>query len=225
MKDFHNIKIAIVDDHPVVRRGITSFLGDESYIEIIGEAATAEEAIELIRNKNPDVSIIDICLGDPVNGLQLLRSLNLKFSGIKVLVLSIFEDSVYAERVRELGGRGYLQKNRGPHLIVEGIKRIYEGKTFFPDDYKYLLVESVEQTSHNEFEKHIAKALTTRELIIFQLFGEGYETNDIAKRLNLSKHTVDSHRKNIKSKLGITRNNELVRMAAQWNISNMKKPI
>lgn len=218
------IRIVIVDDHPVVRRGIASFIEDEHEIAIIGEAADAVEAASLLQEVFPDVAVIDICLGDPVNGMQLLRSLNLRVSGLKVLVLSMYDDSIYAERVRALGARGYLQKNRGPHMIVEGIKRIFGGRTFFPDDYKHLIAHSnaVEPT---EQEKLIIQSLTTRELLIFQLFGEGFESNDIAKRLELSKHTVDSHRKNIKSKLGITRNNELVRLAVQWNISNMKKPV
>ncbi len=136
----------------------------------------------------------------------------------------MYDDAVYAERVRSLGARGYLQKNRGPHMIVEGIKKIITGRTFFPEDYKHL-IENSHLSEPTEQEKQIIQSLTTRELLIFQLFGEGYESTDIARRLDLSKHTVDSHRKNIKSKLGITRNNELVRLAVQWNISTMKKPV
>ncbi len=218
------IRIVIIDDHPVVRRGIASFIEDEEGITIIGEAADAEEGKQLLQDVFPDVAVIDICLGDPINGIELLRSLNLRLSGLKVLVLSMYDDAVYAERVRTLGARGYLQKNRGPHMIVEGIKKIFGGRSFFPEDYKHL-IENSHSSEPTEQEKQIIQSLTTRELLIFQLFGEGYESTDIAKRLELSKHTVDSHRKNIKSKLGITRNNELVRLAVQWNISTMKKPV
>jgi DNA-binding NarL/FixJ family response regulator len=218
------IRTVIVDDHPVVRRGIASFIEDEHEIQIVGEAADSDEASALLREIAVDVALIDICLGDPINGMQLLKSLNLRMSGLKVLVLSMYDDAVYAEKVRALGARGYLQKNRGPQMIVEGIKRIYAGRTFFPDDYGYLL-DSSSPSEPTEQELSIIQSLTTRELVIFQLFGEGFECLDIAKRLNLSKHTVDSHRKNIKSKLGITRNNELVRLAVQWNISNLKKPV
>lgn len=218
------IRIAIIDDHPVVRRGIASFIDDEDGITIIGEAADADEALKLLKEVSVDVALIDICLGDPVNGIELLRSLNLRNSGLNVLVLSMYDDAVYAERVRALGARGYLQKNRGPHMIVEGIKKIFSGRTFFPEDYTHL-IDNARLSEPTEQEKLIIQSLTTRELLIFQLFGEGYESTDIAKRLDLSKHTVDSHRKNIKSKLGITRNNELVRLAVQWNISNLKKPV
>ncbi len=218
------IRTVIIDDHPVVRRGIASFIEDEDEIAIIGEASDAGEGARILKEVLPDVAVIDICLGDPVSGLELIRLLNLRHSDLRVLVLSMYDDSIYAEKVRALGAMGYLQKNRGPQMIVEGIKRIFSGRTFFPDDYQHL-IDNSHPYEPTEQEKLIVQSLTTRELLIFQLFGEGYESTDIAKRLALSKHTVDSHRKNIKSKLGITRNNELVRLAVQWNISHMKKPV
>jgi len=216
------IKVVIVDDHPVVRKGIESFIEDEDDILIVGEAANQTEALVVLEDSRPDVAVVDICLENSTNGLELLKIMRDRFPDIRVLILSMYDEMIYAERAQNLGARGYLQKNKGPKMIVDAIKAIMAGGTFFSNAAREGAA-ALNERPLDEREKLIIASLTNRELEIFQLFGEGFETNDIAKRLSLSKHTVDSHRKNIKEKLKITKNNELVMIAAQWVLSNLKK--
>ena len=216
------IKVVIVDDHPVVRKGIESFIEDEDEIEIVGEAPGPSEALKLVETTSPDVTVVDICLEDDASGLDLIKTLRDTFPEVKVLVLSMYDEEIYSERARSLGAKGYLQKNKGPKMIVDAIKEIMAGGTFFthgPGENEITLVGK----SPRDRGKLIVHSLSNRELEIFQLFGQGLETNDIAARLNLSKHTVDSHRKNIKEKLKIPRNNELVMIATHWVRENLKK--
>lgn len=218
----NSIKVVIVDDHPVVRKGIESFIEDEDDISIVGEAANTVDAVGVIETVRPDVAVVDISLDDSSSGLDLLKILRERFPEIRVLVLSMYDEMIYAERALNLGAKGYLQKNKGPKMIVDAIKEIMAGGTFFTHTFN-ALVPGLSDRPLDDREVFIISELTNRELEVFQLFGEGFETNDIAKKLNLSKHTIDSHRKNIKEKLKLTKNNELVMIAAQWVLNHMKK--
>jgi DNA-binding NarL/FixJ family response regulator len=218
----NSIKVVIVDDHPVVRKGIESFIEDEDDISIVGEAANTADAIGVIENIRPDIAVVDISLDDSSSGLDLLKVLKERFPEIRVLVLSMYDEMIYAERAFNLGARGYLQKNKGPKMIVDAIKEIMAGGTFFTHTFNSS-IPGLSDRPLDDREVCIIRELTNRELEVFQLFGEGFETNDIAKKLNLSKHTIDSHRKNIKEKLKLSKNNELVMIAAQWVLNNMKK--
>ncbi len=220
--DSGKIKVVIVDDHPIVRKGIESFIEDEDDVEIVGEASSPGEALILVEATAPDVAVVDICLEDDASGLDLIKTLRDGFPEVKVLVLSMYDEEIYSDRARSLGAKGYLQKNKGPKMIVDAIKEIVAGGTFFthgPGENEI----SIADKAPRDRGKLIVHSLSNRELEIFQLFGQGLETNDIASRLNLSKHTVDSHRKNIKDKLKIPRNNELVMIATHWVSENMKK--
>ncbi len=217
------IRVVIVDDHPVVRKGIESFIEDEGDFSIVGEAANVPEALIVLEEARPDVAVVDICLDNSAQGLELLKIMRDLFPGIRVLILSMYDEMIYAERAQLLGARGYLQKNKGPKMIVEAIKEIMNGGTFFSPREVGEKGTVLNNRPLDEREKLIIASLTNRELEIFQLFGEGFETNDIARRLSLSKHTVDSHRKNIKEKLKISKNNELVMIAAQWVMNNLKQ--
>lgn len=218
----NSIKVVIVDDHPVVRKGIESFIEDEDDISIVGEAANTVDAVGVIETVRPDVAVVDISLDDSSSGLDLLKILRERFPEIRVLVLSMYDEMIYAERALNLGAKGYLQKNKGPKMIVDAIKEIMAGGTFFTHTFN-ASVPGLSDRPLDDREVFIISELTNRELEVFQLFGEGFETNDIAKKLNLSKHTIDSHRKNIKEKLKLTKNNELVMIAAQWVLNHMKK--
>ena len=216
------IKVVIVDDHPIVRKGIESFIEDEDDVEIVGEASAPREALMLVEKTSPDVAVVDICLEEDASGLDLIKTLRDTIPEVKVLVLSMYDEEIYSDRARSLGAKGYLQKNKGPKMIVDAIKAIVSGGSFFTHGPGESAVGLADKAPRDRG-KLIVHSLSNRELEIFQLFGQGLETNDIAARLNLSKHTVDSHRKNIKDKLKIPRNNELVMIATHWVSENMKK--
>ena len=209
-----SIKVVIVDDHPVVRKGIESFIEDEDGITIVGEAANTRDALSVLQSTMPDIAVVDISLSESSSGLDLIKIMRSKFPRIKVLVLSMFDEALYAERAQSLGARGYIQKNKGPKMIVDAIKEIHAGGTFF---------ENVPARPHDDQGKLVLDALSDREFEVFQLYGEGLDTVKIAQKLKLSKYTVDSHRRNIKIKLKIPNNNALVMIATQWVLDNVKK--
>ena len=207
------VKILIVDDHPLVREGLALRISLHSDLEVCGEADSEEQAMELVRQMQPDLVLVDISLKSG-HGLELIKRIHSLAPTVKVLVISGFEESLYAERAFRAGALGYLNKQESNERMIEAIRAVLAGHRFVTPAMSRRLVEQVLGTSVNH--RTPIEQLTNRELEIFHMIGQGIKTSDIAERLFLSTHTIDTHRENIKRKLTISSAAELTRAAVQW---------
>ncbi len=212
------IKIMLVDDHPLVRQGISKIIDKVEDMEICAEAGTAGEAVTLIARNEPDIVIADISLEGEANGIDLVKAIKERYGYIKVLVLSMFDETVYAERAIRAGARGYMTKKEAPSNVVNAIRIILKGELYLTGGITGKIIDKLLHTSSDASQTPV-DLLTDREFEIFQLVGNGFGTGEIAKKLNLSVNTIESHRKKIKDKLGIKKGPELVKSAVQWVIS------
>jgi DNA-binding NarL/FixJ family response regulator len=207
----------IVDDHPMMRDGLTMRISSQDDMEVCGEAATENTAVELIRQLCPDLVLIDISLKEG-NGIELVKRIRLLNAATKMLVVSTFEESLYAERALRAGALGYLNKNESNEKLIEAIRTVLRGD-------RYVSAETTQRLVSQALGKRAVmddplETLTDRELEVFRLIGLGVTTSAIADQLFLSTHTVDTHRENIKKKLGAKTGAELNRQAIQSMLEN-----
>ncbi|MFZ2276702.1 MAG: response regulator transcription factor [Prosthecobacter sp.] len=207
-------RILIVDDHPIFRKGIAMLLDHEDDIIICGEAETATEALGLVERHEFDLVIADISLKD-INGIELVKSLKVLKPHLPVLVLSMHDESLYAERALRAGARGYLMKQAPPDQVVAAIRHVLSGELYLSAAANLLMLNSF-VTGRESNSKSSVEKLSDRELEIFELLGQGRGTSMIAHDLRLSVKTVEAHRSHIKTKLGIHTAPELVRAAVEW---------
>lgn len=206
-------RIYIVDDHPMMRDGLRQLVAGERDLEVCGEADDAAPALEGIAAAQPDIAIVDITLRTG-SGLELIKDLHLRHPDLSVLVLSMHDESLYAERVLRAGGRGYIMKQEGGKKILEAIRRVVEGRTYVSDRMASAIVD-IFSGRRAENASPVEK-LSDREFEVFQLIGRGLGTKDIAGRLHVSVKTVEVHRVNIKTKLKIGTAAELIHYAVRW---------
>ena len=205
-------RIMIVDDHPMMRDGLTMRISSQSDMVVCGEAATEDEAVELVKQLCPDLVLIDISLKEG-NGIELVKRVRLLNATTKMLVVSTFQESLYAERALRAGALGYLNKQESNEKLLEAIRTVLQGDRYVSDETTQRLVSLA--LGKRAFTDDPLEALTDRELEIFRLIGAGVSTSGIADQLFLSTHTVDTHRENIKKKLGVKSGAELNRQAMQ----------
>ena len=206
--------ILIVDDHPIFRKGIAMLLENESDIIISGEAETAAQAMGLVTKLKLDLVITDISLKD-TNGIELVKSLKALLPHLPVLVLSMHDESLYAERSLRAGARGYLMKQAPPDQVIAAIRQVLRGELYLSSAANLLMLSSFVSGKESSSKSSVDK-LSDRELEIFELLGKGRGTSMIAHDLRLSIKTIEAHRSHIKSKLGLTTAPELVRAAVEW---------
>jgi len=206
--------ILIADDHPVLRRGLAALIESEPDLSVCGEAATRAAALKAIRATRPDLVIVDLLLGDD-DGLDLIKAMKIHHPKIPALVLSMHDESVYAERSLQAGAMGFVSKQQLDETLLLAIRRVLKGEMYLSEKLearlamKYLGGETMETDASLE-------ALSDRELQVFRLIGEGHSTRQIAKLLNLSVKTIESHLEHIKHKLTLTSSVELAQRAIQW---------
>ena len=203
-------RIMIVDDHPMMRDGLTMRISSQSDMVVCGEAATEDEAVELVKQLCPDLVLIDISLKEG-NGIELVKRVRLLNATTKMLVVSTFQESLYAERALRAGALGYLNKQETNEKLLEAIRTVLQGDRYVSAETTQRLVSLA--LGKRAFTDDPLEALTDRELEIFRLIGAGVSTSGIADQLFLSTHTVDTHRENIKKKLGVKSGAELNRQA------------
>jgi DNA-binding NarL/FixJ family response regulator len=213
-------RILIVDDHPMMRDGLRQLIANEPDLEVCGEAEDAATALALAGSLKPDIAIVDITLRS-TNGLELIKDLHIRAPKIAVLVLSMHDESLYAERVLRAGGRGYIMKQEGGKKIIEGLRQIAAGRTFVSEAISARILNSF--SGHTQ-DKSPVESLTDREFEVFQLIGEGLSTSDMAQKLCVSVKTIEVHRVNIKTKLGVPTAPELIRFAVRWLESGQADP-
>ena len=207
-------RILIVDDHPMMREGLAQLIEHEADLSAAFQANSAAQALEAIALQKPDLALIDISLPDK-NGLELIKDLQTLYPDLPTLVVSMHDESLYAERVLRAGGRGYIMKQEGGKKLMEAIRHVLSGQIYVSDKISAKILETFSgrhaDTAHSPVER-----LSDREFEVFQLIGQGQGTRHIAQTLHLSVKTVEVHRANIKRKLGLKGANELVRYAIRW---------
>lgn len=205
--------VVIIDDHPLVREGIALRLQAQPGIEVVGAAATQDEGLKLVKTLKPDLAIVDLSL-ESGDGLALLQQIRVHCPQTKTLAVSGFQESLYAERCMRAGAAGYLNKQESNQNLVDAVRTVLAGKRFMSPWLSERLVSlTLEGPTESD---DPTDRLTTRELEVFRLIGEGVPIAKIADRLYLSTHTIDTHRENIKRKLGLKNAAELSRRAVQW---------
>jgi DNA-binding NarL/FixJ family response regulator len=208
-------RILIVDDHPLFRHGIADLINAEPDLEICGEADSAPAALEGIRRHSPDLVTIDISLRG-ANGIELLKSIRAEHARLPLLVLSMHDESLYALRALRAGARGYIMKQEALDRVMSAIRQVLRGDLYVSPSMSGRMIEEFVQGSSGAAGASIADKLTDRELEILQLIGQGHGVQQIARELNLSAKTVETHRAHIKEKLNFQTARELARFAVQW---------
>lgn len=210
-------RVFIVDDHPAVREGLGMRFTSQPDMEVCGEAGGVDEALRSIKETRPDLVVVDIQLKDG-DGLELVKRLRGYDESIRILVWSMYPDSLYARRALNAGALGYINKENTTGRIVDAARRVAEGKIYLTEEIadRVLggLVGGSRSITSSPFE-----SLSDRELQVFRLIGEGLATRQIAARLHLSSHTIDTHRQRIKQKLNVETATELLRMATRWVVN------
>lgn len=207
------VRILLVDDHPLVREGIATRLLLQKDIEVCGEAENEDEALEKVKTLNPDLVIVDMALKQG-HGLDVIKRIKSRFPQVKMLVVSGFQESLYAERALRAGALGYLNKQQSNEKLVEAVRTVLDGRRFVSQELVDRLFSQVLDGADQA--KMPIETLSNRELEIFRMIGEGLTTGTIADQLFLSTHTIDSHREHIKRKLGLANAGELSRAAVEW---------
>jgi DNA-binding NarL/FixJ family response regulator len=203
-------RVLVVDDHEIVRLGIRQLISTESDLIVCGEAATAEEALTLSRTALPDLAIVDLCL-DKTPGLELVRQLHEASPELPVLVLSMHDEALFAERAIRAGARGYIMKKGAIVGLVHAMRELLSGRVYASESVSQGLLRGLGDTGASRRDPLVA--LTDRELEVFEMIGRGINTATIADNLGLSIKTIETYRSNIKQKLNLRDATELIRVA------------
>ena len=208
----HTASIMIVDDHPLVRDGFRQLIDSESGFSLCCEAGTMSEALQLLTDYSPDLAIIDLSLPDG-NGLDLIKRMHSQYPQLPILVYSMHDVDMFADLALSAGAKGYINKQEAGEQVLIAARHVLSGKIYLsPLDTQDHLQSRADNTQNP------VESLSNRELGVFELIGHGMSTGDIAEKLHLSVKTIESHRANIKSKLGLHSAGELVRRAVQWTL-------
>ena len=202
-----------MDDHPILREGISQLISREDDMEVCGEAEDATGALKVAQETNPDVALVDISLKDS-NGIDLIRDMLARWPKMPILVLSMHSEAFYAERVFKLGARGYLTKGEPGTKVIEGLRKVLNGDSYVSEQIATRMVDKM--IGGRQGSSFPIDRLSDREFQVFHMIGQGIQSREIAEKLHLSVKTVDTHRENIKTKLKIKDATELLKTAIQW---------
>jgi len=207
-------KILLVDDHPLMRKGLALTLNAETDLEVVAQSESAEEALDAFEKTMPDLVIVDISLPG-MSGLELIKHLLALKPDVAVLVVSRHDEALYAERAIRAGARGYVVKLEAGEVIVKAVRRVLAGGVYVSEEINERLLVGM-ATGRSSMTESPLEVLSDRELEVFELTGRGLGTRDIAERLHLSVKTVESYRARIKNKLNLNTATELMQHAVQW---------
>ena len=204
----------IVDDHPVVRRGLAQLIDREPNLQVCGEAGTVREALQAVADLDPDVVVVDVVLKSG-SGIELVKDIKARRPDLPVLVLSMHDESLFAERALRAGARGYIMKQEATGKLLEAIRRVLKGEVYLSDGMASRMLLSFVGGRAGEGGSAL-ESLTDRELEVFQMIGRGLTTRQIAHDIHLSVKTIETHREHIKKKLGLRNATELLQHATWW---------
>lgn len=208
------IKILIVDDHPILRKGLAMVINQEQDLVVAGEAENAQAALKMIDSVNPDLAIVDLSLPG-IDGIELIKTMKLKYKDLPSLVVSMHDESIYAERALRAGARGYIMKQEAVEKVLVAIRRVVKGEIFVSDKITTKMLETLILSDDKKVSSPV-DLLSNRELTVFRLIGQGFKTSQIASELHLSVKTVESYRSHIKDKLKLDTGTDLMKYAIQW---------
>lgn len=207
-------EVFLVDDHPAIREALTAAINSKIGMAVVGESATAEKAMYFLRRRSPDIVVVDISLGD-AHGLDLIRDIRTQFPDVRVIVFSMHEEHVYAERAIRAGASGYVMKVESPSTVVEAIETVRRGDVHLSRQITSRILGKVIR-QEDYLETSDIERLTDRELTVFEKLGEGLSVREIAGQLDLSRKTVETYRRRAKEKLDFETVAELLQYAVQW---------
>ncbi len=207
--------ILLVDDHPVLREGLGRLIEAEPSLSVCGMAGTVQDALSLVELKKPDLVVTDLTLPGR-NGLELIKDLGAIHPEIPVLVFSMHDELIYAERVLRAGGRGYVMKDTAPERLLDAVRIVLEGGVFASQNVTNHFLKTISGGKGPLKPSFPLERLTDREMEVFELIGHALGNHEIASRLGISPRTLDAHRSHIREKLGLEDGNELTRHAIRW---------
>jgi DNA-binding NarL/FixJ family response regulator len=218
-------KVLIVDDHPIVRQGIKLMIANEPDLEVVGEAQSEREARSAIREFQPDVVIVDISLAQG-DGLELVRDVHAHHPHLPMLVLSMHDELIYAERLLAAGASGYIMKHAASDLLLVALRKVLSGNTYLSDALAQNLnrTRNVGPAGQGVASSDPITRLSNRELQVLNLIGRGQSSREAADGLGLSVKTVETHRQSLKRKLNLATNAQLLQYAINWYASRSKPP-
>lgn len=210
----HRKRIIVVDDHPIMNKGLAQLLNSELGFEVVAQYESGEEMLQNYVDVSPDLAVIDISLPG-MSGLELIKHLKARDYDMKILVVSRHDESLYAQRVIRAGAQGYLMKMEAGDVLLKAIRKILNGGMYVSSEISEKLLMSMASGRKNISESPMDK-LSDRELEVFEMTGKGNSTREIAEKLHLSVKTVESYRARIKTKLNLENATELMRHAVKW---------
>lgn len=210
-------RVLLVDDHPIVRQGLALLIDREADLSVCGEAEGAHSAFRAIETLRPDIVVLDISLSGP-DGLDVLKEIRTKSGSLPVLILSMHDESIYAERAMRAGANGYIMKQEATEKVLIAIRRILQGDVYLSDRLTNTMLQQYVRGAAPTKSSPLLN-LTDRELEVFRLIGEGHGTRQIADQLHLSVKTIESYQAHIKEKLALRNARELVQHAIEWTVN------
>jgi DNA-binding NarL/FixJ family response regulator len=207
-------RVLILDDHPITRYGLIQLINREPDLLVCGDAEDVPQALAAVKSVRPDLVLADITMPGR-SGLEFIKDVQVQHPDVAVLVMSMHDENLYAERVLRAGGRGYIMKNEGGERILEAIRQVLQGRVYVSPNVSAALLDGLTRPRARASQA-VPGVLSDREFEVFQLIGQGLSGRQIGQRLNLSIKTVGTHRQHIKRKLGMRTGPELVRQAVRW---------
>jgi len=214
-------KILLVDDHPMVREWLATLINQQADLEVCGEADNAPKALQLVGLLNPNVAMVDISM-EGGSGIELIKNIKASHPDVLLIVLSMHDEALYAERALRAGARGYIMKREATKGVLQAIRCVLSGKLYLSDKMAMMMAEKLVE-GRLKAEAPVIEKLSDRELEVFQLLGRGYSTRQIADELHVSFKTVQAFCARIKEKLNIVSANELLREAVRWHDGQQEK--
>jgi DNA-binding NarL/FixJ family response regulator len=210
-------RILVVDDHPIIRQGLALLINREPDLVVCGEAEEATGAMHVLNSSRPDILIVDISLNGP-DGLDLLKNIRTTRASLPVLILSMHDESIYAERALRAGANGYIMKAEATEKVLVAVRRILNGEIYVSERIANKMLK-LYITGSGSLRNSTIADLSDRELEVFRLIGEGHGTRQISEELHISVKTVESYQAHIKEKLSLRSARELMQRAIQWSMN------
>lgn len=208
-------RFLVVDDHPVFRQGLVALIHSEPSFQVIAEAGSSAEALEGLRREQPEIALVDISLKNE-NGLDLVRTIRAEFPAVPVLIVSMHDEIVYAERAMKAGAKGMVMKHEPPSQVLEAIKTVLAGRVYLSESMRERLLDSMFSSSKEGQTAAPLDRLSAREIEVLEYIGQGYGAAEIATILNIAVKTVHTHQEHLKEKLNLPSSAEIRRFAVQW---------
>ena len=215
-------RVLIVDDHPFMRSGLAQTINDQSGLHVCGEAGSVAAALEIIDSTRPQLAVVDISLGAE-SGIELIQVIRQRWPEIRVLVSSMHDEGLFAERALRAGALGYVNKGEPTDVFIAALLRVNSGQVYLSERMTKRLLDQV-RTDKPEPRRSPIETLSNRELEVYEMIGRGLSTKQIAAKLSLSPKTIETYREHIKQKLSLSNSTELTRSAVQWVLEQGRLP-